>query len=178
MEIFDAHPFVTDAQVDSRHAFAAVLSSKHAPQAASYLQRHLHKEMVRQLKVHHDDVLQTLRAALTALDQGFRHLHPFNSSILDSVDMATLWLDFASRTAYMGSKGQCQIVIGSTDDDDGSVKVCTHVLHSVHHCGERNGMCPFLEGRDGLAGMSVSPSFSYLCTSPLMGLCSHRLVAW
>jgi hypothetical protein len=52
---------------------------------------------------------------VAAVDRGFRHLHPFNSSILDGVHAATVWIDVSAATAYVASIGQCCAVVGRSD---------------------------------------------------------------
>eukprot|EP00884_Botryococcus_braunii_P018911 jgi/Botrbrau1/5703/Bobra.0071s0036.1 len=105
-------------EVGESHVFAALFSSRHALQAASYLQRHFYKELLRHLKANDGDLPKTFRAALAAVDRGFRHLHPFNSSILDGVQAATVWVDAPSATAYVATVGQCHAVVGHSDVDD------------------------------------------------------------
>lgn len=68
------------------------------------------------------DIPKTFRAALAAVDRNFRHLHPFNSSIMDGIEAATVWIDLLTATAYIAHTGACRVVIGGWDMED-TVKV-------------------------------------------------------
>lgn len=113
--------------MDDSHVFLALFTSRHALQGASYLQRHLHRELLRHMIP--EDIPKTFRAALAAVDRNFRHLHPFNSSILDGIEAATVWIDLRTATAYVAQTGACRVVIGGWDTED-TVKVgcCTLTL--------------------------------------------------
>ena len=95
-------------QVDSKHMFAAVLTSKTSARGGHYLRQHLHTEVLAQIRQQNGSVPAALRASLDVLNKGFRNLHPFNPDVLEGVRLAAAYVDFAANRLHIISNGACR----------------------------------------------------------------------
>lgn len=85
------------AQADKHHIFAAVISCIPTAQGGRYLQRHIQRELQGQLRQHGGNVQAALPAALRALNQAFRDMHPFNGSVFEGVKMTLAYVDAKTK---------------------------------------------------------------------------------
>lgn len=85
------------AQADKQHILAAVLTCQPSAQGGRYLQRTLAKELQSQIRQHGGDVKAALPAALSALNQAYRNMHPFNGLVLENVQAAIVYADLRSQ---------------------------------------------------------------------------------
>ena len=85
------------AQADKHHVFAAVISCIPTAQGGRYLQRHIQRELQSQLRQHGGNVQAALPAALRALNQAFRDMHPFNGSVFEGVKMTLAYIDAKTK---------------------------------------------------------------------------------
>ena len=95
-------------QVDSKHMFAVVLTSKASARGSHYLRQHLHTEVLAQIRQQNGSVPAALRASLDGLNKGFRNLHPFNPDVLEGVRLAVVYIDFAAHRLHIISNGACR----------------------------------------------------------------------
>ena len=101
------------SQVDSKHMFAAVLTSKATARGGHYLRQHLHTEVLAQIRQQDGSVPAALRASLEVLNKGFRNLHPFNPDVLEGVRLAAAYVDFATNRLHIISNGACRYRLSS-----------------------------------------------------------------
>ena len=95
-------------QADSKHLFAAVLTSSQTARGGHYLKQHLHTEVQAQIRKNGGDVPAAMSAALATLNKAFQNLHPFNKHVLEGVRLAVAWVDLTSSKLYLSSNGECR----------------------------------------------------------------------
>ncbi|KAK9814679.1 hypothetical protein WJX72_009638 [[Myrmecia] bisecta] len=127
-------------EVDSQHIFAAVLTSRAAALGDQYLRRNFHRELLKQIKVQGGNIAKAFKVSMANMDSAFRSLHPFNSTILDGVQLTAAYVDLTDNKLYMAGNGECGCVVGSTNSQ-GDVEVVAEIGlarlpdHDAHQAG-------------------------------------------
>ena len=91
------NPCLPMLQADKHHILAAVISCSPTAQGGRYVQRHLHRELQHQLKQKGGNAQAALPATLSALDEAFRDMHPFNGHVLEGVKLTVAYTDAKSN---------------------------------------------------------------------------------
>ena len=66
-------------------------------QGGRYLQRHIQRELQSQIRQHSSNVQAALPAALRALNQAFRDMHPFNGCVFEGVRITLAYIDAKTK---------------------------------------------------------------------------------
>ena len=94
-------------QADKQHVFAAVISCNPTAQGGRYLQRHIQRELQSQIRQHGGNVQAALPAALRALNQAFRDMHPFNGSVFEGVRISLAYIDARTKVGTRCPLHEC-----------------------------------------------------------------------
>ena len=101
-------------QADKHHILAAVISCSPTAQGGRYLQRHLQRELHHQIKHQGGNIQAALPAALRALNEAFRDMHPFNGPVLEGVKLTLAYMDAKTKVRLILPPidlGYCNYVI-------------------------------------------------------------------
>ena len=84
-------------QADKHHILSAVISCSPTAQGGRYLQRHLQRELQHQIKQQGGIVQAAIPAALRALNEAFREMHPFNGPVCEGVKLTLAYIDLKTK---------------------------------------------------------------------------------
>lgn len=118
-------------QADSKHLFAAVFTQSTTARGGHYLRQHLHMELLDQMRKHKNDLASALQAAIQGLNKDFTNLHPFNHNLLEGVEMAVAYVDFATSKLHVASNGSCRCVVGRNSKSGEGIDVVAEVGVSI-----------------------------------------------
>jgi hypothetical protein len=122
-----------------------VLTCQPSAQGGRYLQRTLAKELQSQIRQHGGDVKAALPAALSALNQAYRNLHPFNGPVLENVQAAIVYADLRSQVCLFEEALESSIC-----PESAYVRLCISLvtgpdnLHAVIKCIQLEQLCLYV----------------------------------